>query len=85
MRKIYSSNPSSETVNMLNTSMEEITTSSSSRYLKGFKKLADSISTIKTKLYQEDEKKSLLQKRKESANDKKWRRNRLYRTGGLKP
>ena len=51
MRKVAFINPSPETVNMLNTSMEEITTPFLSKLLRGFKKLLASITTTKTKLY----------------------------------
>ena len=47
IKKIVSKDSSPETINMLNTSMEEITTPFSSRSLHRFKKLKDSISTIK--------------------------------------
>ena len=64
IRKIASNKSSSETINMLRSSMEEVTTPSSGRFLRGFKNLAESAFSIKTKLFQEEEKKSLLKKSK---------------------
>ena len=56
IRKIASDEPSAETISMLSSSKKEITTTSSSRFLKSFK-IADKVKETKAKLDEESEKK----------------------------
>ena len=62
IRKVTSDEPSPETISMFIGSIEVITTPFSSRFLKGFKIIADKIKATKTKLDEESEEKSLLKK-----------------------
>ena len=56
IRKITSNEPSPEIISMLSSSMEEITTPPSSRFLRGFKIIADKVKATKTKLDEEPDK-----------------------------